>query len=100
MMKSSEGLWSLEYIVQLLSDSDESGPSTQFLQFLGPDVRTGGPHSSEDVLCSGLHVSSVLYLNCLTLRRSAERWRNLNSLSRQKSVLQSGFSTTIYTLEL
>ena len=34
-------LWSLEHIVELLSDSDESGSSTQFLQFLGPDVGTG-----------------------------------------------------------
>ena len=34
-------LWSLEHVVELLSDSDESGSSTQFLQFLGPDVGTG-----------------------------------------------------------
>ena len=33
--------WSLEHVVELLSDSDESGSSTQFLQFLGPDVGTG-----------------------------------------------------------
>ena len=60
---------SLEDIVELLSNSDEGCPATEFLQLLGPHVGAGGADASEDVLRRGLHVSPILHLNRLTLRR-------------------------------
>ena len=61
-----------EYLVGLLSDSNECGSATEFLQFLGPNVCARGPETPEDILDGVVHIPPVLHLHCLALRSSGK----------------------------
>lgn len=57
----------LEYLVDLLCHSNESGSSAQLLQLLSPHICTCGPQSPQDVLHSMIDITTILQLDCFAL---------------------------------
>ena len=57
----------LEYFIDLLCHSNESGSSAQLLQLLSSHIRTRGPQSPQDVLHSMIDITTILQLYCFAL---------------------------------